>query len=123
MDWPTIRLGGLALILGAQPRQVNERMPCSCGLPRLRSSPPGHSRDATNLAVSDRLCVFRGGTFMRRLLIAVVLSCVIPVTAFCQTPHRVAIRAGKLLDGKIEKPVENALIVIQADRLACVTAD
>jgi imidazolonepropionase-like amidohydrolase len=59
---------------------------------------------------------------MRRLLIAVVLSFVIPVTAFCQTPHRVAIRAGKLIDGKSEKPVENALIVIEGDRIASVTA-
>src|SRR5260370_37812972 len=118
MDWPTIRLGGLALILGAQPRQVNERMPCSCGLPRLRSSPPGHSRDATNLAVSDRLCGFRGGTFMRRLLIAVVLRFVIPVTAFCQTPHRRAIRAGKLIDGKSDKPGEQALIIVEGDSIA-----
>jgi imidazolonepropionase-like amidohydrolase len=58
---------------------------------------------------------------MRRLLIAVVLSFVIPVTAFCQTPHRVAIRAGKLIDGKSEKPVENALIVVEGDRIASVT--
>ena len=59
---------------------------------------------------------------MRRLLIAVVLSFVILVTAFCQTPHRVAIRAGKLIDGKSEKPVENALIVVEGDRIASVTA-
>jgi imidazolonepropionase-like amidohydrolase len=58
---------------------------------------------------------------MRRLLIAVVLSFIIPVTAFCQTPHRVAIRAGKLIDGKSEKPVENALIVVEGDRIASVT--
>jgi len=60
--------------------------------------------------------------FMRRLLIAVVLSFVIPTTAFCQTPHRVAIRAGRLIDGKSEKPLENAVIVIEGDRIASVTA-
>ena len=59
---------------------------------------------------------------MRRLLIAVVLSFVIPTTAFCQTPHRVAIRAGRLIDGKSEKPLENAVIVIEGDRIASVTA-
>src|SRR5438034_186420 len=60
--------------------------------------------------------------FMRRLLIAVVLSFVIPTTAFCQTPHRVAIRAGRLIDGKSEKPLENAVIVIEGDRIASVAA-
>ena len=59
---------------------------------------------------------------MRRLLIAVVLSFVIPITAFCQTPRRVAIRAGRLIDGKSEKPLENAVIVIEGDRIASVTA-
>ena len=59
---------------------------------------------------------------MRRRLIASVLSLAIPVIAVCQTPHRVAIRAGKLIDGKSEKPLENVLIVIEADRIASVTA-
>jgi len=31
-------------------------------------------------------------------------------------PHRVAIRAGKLIDGKSEKPLENVLIVTEGDR-------
>ena len=59
---------------------------------------------------------------MRRRLAASVLSLAIPVIAVCQTPHRVAIRAGKLIDGKSEKPLENVLIVIEADRIASVTA-
>jgi len=63
-----------------------------------------------------------GGTFMRRLLLASVLSFVIPAVALCQTSHRVAIRAGKLIDGKSEKAVENIMIVIEGDKIASVTA-
>ena len=59
---------------------------------------------------------------MRRLLLASVLSFVIPVIALCQTSHRVAIRAGKLIDGKSEKVVENIMIVVEGDKIASVTA-
>ena len=59
---------------------------------------------------------------MRRLLLASVLSFVIPAVALCQTSHRVAIRAGKLIDGKSEKAVENIMIVIEGDKIASVTA-
>src|SRR5437870_4488113 len=63
-----------------------------------------------------------GGTFMRRLLLASVLGFVIAVIALCQTSHRVAIRAGKLIDEKSEKAVENIMIVIEGDKIASVTA-
>jgi len=46
--------------------------------------------------------------FMRRFLAAVLLSLAIPLLAVAQTPHRVAIRAGKLIDGRSDKPIENA---------------
>ena len=59
---------------------------------------------------------------MRRLLLASVLSFVIPAVALCQTSHRVAIRAGKLIDGKSEKVVENIMIVVEGDKIASVTA-
>src|SRR3982074_2596414 len=59
---------------------------------------------------------------MRRLLIAFGLSLVMPMLALCQTPHRIAIRAGKLIDGKSEKPLENVLIVIEGDKIASVVA-
>src|SRR5713226_5727946 len=59
---------------------------------------------------------------MRRLLIAVALSFGIAMFANCQTPQRVAIRAGKLIDGKSDKPLENVLIVIQGDKIVSVTA-
>jgi imidazolonepropionase-like amidohydrolase len=59
---------------------------------------------------------------MRRILIAIGLSLVIPILALCQTPHRVAIRAGKLIDGKSEKPLENVLIVIEGEKIVSVAA-
>src|SRR5258708_973864 len=59
---------------------------------------------------------------MRRFLIAFGLSLVMPMLALCQTPHRIAIRAGKLIDGKSEKPIENVLIVIEGDRIVSVVA-
>src|SRR6202521_4100579 len=59
---------------------------------------------------------------MRRLLIAIGLSLVLSMLALCQTPHRVAILAGKLIDGKSDKPLENVLIVIEGDKIASVVA-
>jgi imidazolonepropionase-like amidohydrolase len=37
-------------------------------------------------------------------------------------PKTVAIRAGRLIDGKSDRPIENALIVIEGDKIASVTA-
>jgi imidazolonepropionase-like amidohydrolase len=59
---------------------------------------------------------------MHRLVIAYALSLVIPMVALCQTPHRVAIRAGQLIDGKSDKPLANALIVIEGDKVLSVAA-
>jgi len=59
---------------------------------------------------------------MCRRLIAPALSFIIPIVALCQGPHRVVIRAGKLIDGMSEKTLENVLIVIEGDKIASVTA-
>src|SRR6202795_5376126 len=59
---------------------------------------------------------------MLRSLVAFGLSLVMPVFALCQAPHRVAIRAGRLIDGKSDKPLENVLIVIEGDKIASVVA-
>src|SRR2546425_7008143 len=59
---------------------------------------------------------------MRRLLIAFGLSLVMSMLALGQTPHRVAILAGKLIDGKSDKPLEKVLIVIEGDKIASVVA-
>jgi imidazolonepropionase-like amidohydrolase len=59
---------------------------------------------------------------MRRYLALVLSSLVIPALVVAQAPHRVAIRAGKLIDGKSDKPLENALIVIAGDEIVSVSA-
>jgi imidazolonepropionase-like amidohydrolase len=59
---------------------------------------------------------------MRRFVTAVLVSLVVSMMAVAQTPHRVAIRAGRLIDGKNEKPIENALILIEGDKIVSVTA-
>jgi len=58
---------------------------------------------------------------MRRITTAVLLSLVVSMMAVGQTPHRMAIRAGRLIDGKSEKPIENALILIEGDKIVSVT--
>jgi len=47
---------------------------------------------------------------MCRILAAILFSLAIALLAAAQTAHRVAIRAGKLIDGKSDKPIENALV-------------
>lgn len=58
---------------------------------------------------------------MRRIISAVLLTLVLSFSSAAQTPHRVAIRAGKLIDGKSDKPVDNALILIEGDKIISVT--
>jgi imidazolonepropionase-like amidohydrolase len=59
---------------------------------------------------------------MRRVTAAVLLSLILPILLVAQAPHRVAIRAGKLIDGKSDKPVENALILVEGNKIVSVTA-
>ena len=58
---------------------------------------------------------------MRRFLAFVLPTLLLPIVAAGQAPHRIAIRAGKLIDGKSEKPGENALILIEGDKIVSVT--
>src|SRR5947208_2232156 len=58
---------------------------------------------------------------MRRFLAFVLASPLVPVFAGGQAPHRMVIRAGKLIDGKSDKPVENALILIEGEKITSVT--
>jgi imidazolonepropionase-like amidohydrolase len=58
---------------------------------------------------------------MRRFLLLVLWFLLIPAFAAGQSPKRIAIRAGKLIDGKSEKPVENALIVVEGEKIVSVT--
>jgi imidazolonepropionase-like amidohydrolase len=59
---------------------------------------------------------------MRRFAAVVLSTLLMPMFAAAQAPHRVAIRAGKLIDGKSDKPIENALILIEGDKIVSVTA-
>jgi len=59
---------------------------------------------------------------MRRFATFVLSALLMPIFAAAQAPHRVAIRAGKLIDGKSDKPIENALILIEGDKIVSVSA-
>jgi imidazolonepropionase-like amidohydrolase len=58
---------------------------------------------------------------MRRFQAALVLVLILPMLAVAQASHRVAIRAGKLIDGKSDKVIENAVILIENDKIVSVT--
>jgi imidazolonepropionase-like amidohydrolase len=59
---------------------------------------------------------------MRHLTAMISLFLVAPILTLGQAPHRVAIRAGRLIDGKSERPIENALILIEGDKIVSVAA-
>ncbi len=57
---------------------------------------------------------------LRRIaILAVIFSCSIPL--FAQTSGRIAVRAGKLIDGKGGQPIADALIVIQGGKIVSIT--
>ena len=57
---------------------------------------------------------------MRRLaVLAFVLVCSVSLNA--QTTKRVAVRAGKLIDGKSDQPIANAMILIEDGKVTSVT--
>ena len=61
---------------------------------------------------------------MMRLVIRaslMVLALLISGAVYSQAPKRIAIRAGRLIDGKSEKPIVNALILIEGDKIVSVT--
>src|SRR6202171_6463023 len=57
------------------------------------------------------------GTFAIGLLTVTLRAQDKPVA----TPKKIAIRAGRLIDGKSDKPVQNALILIEGDTIVSVT--
>ena len=58
---------------------------------------------------------------MRRFAVLVIgLLCSISLSA--QSSKRVAVRAGKLIDGKSDHPIANALILIEDGKITSVTA-
>src|SRR6267154_2369417 len=59
---------------------------------------------------------------MLRILVLLVTYLLLPIVAAAQAPTRIAIRAGKLIDAKSEKPLENPLILLEGDKIVSVTA-
>src|SRR5437660_8876196 len=106
-----------ALIV-AEPRFVVESFPGfwpeSPAAPNRTAAKDTFGR--TKGKVFDRLAAPKEEIPMRRFLVFVLSSLLIPVFITAQTPQRVAIRAGKLIDGKSDKPVENTLILIEGDK-------
>jgi imidazolonepropionase-like amidohydrolase len=57
---------------------------------------------------------------MRRLgILVVALVCCVSLGA--QSPKRIAVRAGKLIDGKSDRPIANVLILIEDGKIVSVT--
>jgi imidazolonepropionase-like amidohydrolase len=59
---------------------------------------------------------------MIRRLAVLVIALVCSISLSAQTPKRVAVRAGKLIDGKSDQPIANALILIEDGKITSVTA-
>ena len=59
---------------------------------------------------------------MARIQAGLVSILILPMLAAAQVSHRTAIRAGKLIDGKSDKVIENALILIENDKIVSVAA-
>ena len=59
---------------------------------------------------------------MHRTVVLLISCLLLPIVAAGQATTRIAIRAGKLIDGRGEKPLENALIQVEGDKIISVTA-
>jgi len=59
---------------------------------------------------------------MRRIVVLFVSWLLLSMLAAGQAQTRLAIRAGRLIDGKSEKPLENVLILVEGDKIISVTA-
>ncbi|HMD33163.1 MAG TPA: amidohydrolase family protein [Candidatus Acidoferrales bacterium] len=58
---------------------------------------------------------------MKRILGWMLVALVLCAAVAAQAPKRVAIRAGRLIDGKSDQPVANALILIEDGKIVSVT--
>src|SRR3984893_13306555 len=59
---------------------------------------------------------------MHRILVLLISCLLLPIVAAGQATTRIAIRAGKLIDGRGGKAVENPLIQVEGDKIISVTA-
>jgi imidazolonepropionase-like amidohydrolase len=59
---------------------------------------------------------------MKRRIAVLLVALLCSISLSAQTPQRVAVRAGKLIDGKSDQPIANALILIEDGKITSVTA-
>jgi imidazolonepropionase-like amidohydrolase len=59
---------------------------------------------------------------MRKILVVLASCVLLSILALGQAPTKIAIRAGKLIDGRSDKPLEKPLIVIENDKIVSVTS-
>src|ERR1700716_1881516 len=59
---------------------------------------------------------------MDRILVLLITCLLLGIAAAAQAPARIAIRPGKLIDARGEKPLENPLIQVEGDKIVSVTA-
>jgi imidazolonepropionase-like amidohydrolase len=59
---------------------------------------------------------------MKRGLALLMVALLYSISLNAQTPQRFAVRAGKLIDGKSDRPIANALILIEDGKISSVTA-
>jgi imidazolonepropionase-like amidohydrolase len=59
---------------------------------------------------------------VHRILVLLISCLLVPIVAAGQATTRIAIRAGKLIDGRGERPLENPLIQVKGDKIISVTA-
>lgn len=59
---------------------------------------------------------------MMRRFAALVITLLCSISLSAQSPKRVAVRAGKLIDGKSDHPIANALILVEDGKITSVTA-
>jgi len=59
---------------------------------------------------------------MQRTVVLLISCLLVPIVAAGQATTRIAIRAGKLIDGRGEKPLENPLIQVEGDKIISVTS-
>ena len=58
---------------------------------------------------------------MHRILLLLISCLLLPIVAAGQATTRIAIRAGRLIDGRGEKPLENPLIQVEGGKIISVT--
>jgi imidazolonepropionase-like amidohydrolase len=58
---------------------------------------------------------------MPRIRFWLFLTILIPAAAFAQAPRQIAIRAGKLIDGTSDRPIRNALILVESEKIVSIT--